>query len=435
LRFAGSLRCRSHGAQSPDPGCPRGVRLAVVAVGIVPDHCSNSSGFLVPTGHAACLRAACGSVSWRRGLIRATLARVTSLRKIVVCEGDETGQELLDESLRVLDPSVLGFELELIRFDLSLDNRRRTANAVVYEAAAAMREAGLGLKAATVTPETTGDVGSPNRILREGIGGSVIVRTGRRIPGVAPLAPVVHPIVVVRMAVGDAYGAEEGRTGPGGDAAEQAWRTERIDRSVCRSVSEYSFRAAADLEGCVYGGPKWTVSTIYEGMLKEEMDAAAARHPDVPYRPTLIDAAYAGLLTESGAQTLVVPALNRDGDCISDLVLALFGSIAGAESMLLALDDSLQPVVAMAEAPHGTAPSLFGKNVANPMAMLLATAAALEHAAAGGDATIARAARAIRQTTLSVAADGIRTFDLGGEASTSGVVDEVLRRLRVELAA
>ena len=125
------------------------------------------------------------------------------------------------------------------------------------------------------------------------------------------------------------------------------------------------------------------------------MDAAAARHPDVPYRPTLIDAAYAGLLTESGAQTLVVPALNRDGDCISDLVLALFGSIAGAESMLLALDDALEPVVAMAEAPHGTAPSLFGKNVANPMAMLLACSALLDQAAAG-DAQVARAARAIR---------------------------------------
>ena len=108
-----------------------------------------------------------------------------------------------------------------------------------------MREAGLGLKAATITPETTGDVGSPNRILREGIGGSVIVRTGRRIPGVAPPASVVHPIVVVRMAVGDAYGAEEGRTGTPGSTAEQAWRTERIDRSTCRSVAEYSFRTAA----------------------------------------------------------------------------------------------------------------------------------------------------------------------------------------------
>jgi isocitrate dehydrogenase (NAD+) len=354
---------------------------------------------------------------------------VSPARQIVVCDGDETGQELLDEALRVLDPGVLGFDLELLRFDLSLGNRRATANEVVREAAAAMRVTGLGLKAATITPEKTGDVGSPNRILREGVGGSVIVRTGRRIPGVAPPASVVHPIVVVRMAVGDAYGAEEHRTGDPGTVAEQAWRTERIDRSTCRSVAEYSFRTATQLDACVYGGPKWTVSTIYEGMLKEEMDAAAARHPDVLYRPTLIDAAYAGLLTESSGSTLVIPALNRDGDCMSDLVLALFGSIAGAESVLLALDDQMHPAVAMAEAPHGTAPSLMGKNVANPMAMLLACAAVLDHAARG-DAAVAGAAAAIRRATLGAAADGIRTFDLGGEATTSEVVDEVLLRLR-----
>jgi isocitrate dehydrogenase (NAD+) len=349
--------------------------------------------------------------------------------RLVVCEGDETGQELLDQALRVLDARVLGVDLELIRFDLSLGNRRETKNAVVRDAAEAMREVGLGLKAATITPEKIGDIGSPNRILREGIGGSVIVRTGRRIPGVSPLAPVVHPIVVVRMAVGDAYGAEEHRTGTPGGPDELAWRTEKIDRSICRQVAEYSFRTAATQEACVYGGPKWTVSATYEGMLKEEMDAAAARHPGVMYRPTLIDAAYAGLLTEAGHQGLVVPALNRDGDCLSDLVLALYGSIAGAESVLLALDEELRPVVAMAEAPHGTAPSLAGKNVANPMAMLLACAAVLEQAATDGDPAMGRGAQAIRRATLSAAADGVRTFDLGGESSTSEVVDEVLRRL------
>lgn len=348
-----------------------------------------------------------------------------------MCDGDETGQELLEQALRVLDPALLGFGLELHHYDLSLENRRATANAVVRDAAAAMRETGLGLKAATVTPEVTGDVGSPNRILREGVGGSVIVRTGRRIPGVAPPAPVVHPIVVVRMAVGDAYGAEEGRTGGPGSLHEQAWRTERIDRSVCRSVAEFSFRTASQLGACVYGGPKWTVSTVYEGMLKEEMDAAAHRYPGIAYRPTLIDAAYAGLITESSASPLVVPALNRDGDCLSDLVLALFGSIAGAESVLLALDDELDAVVAMAEAPHGTAPSLLGKNVANPMAMLLACAALLDYAARG-ETKVAAAATAIRRATLGAAADGIRTFDLGGEASTSEVVDEVLARLRAQ---
>ena len=108
--------------------------------------------------------------------------------RIAVLEGDETGQELLEQSLRVLDSDVLELDLELQRFDLSLENRRATANAVVDEAAAAMCRSGLGLKAATITPEGAGDVGSPNRILREQVGGRVIVRTGRRLPGVPPLA-------------------------------------------------------------------------------------------------------------------------------------------------------------------------------------------------------------------------------------------------------
>ncbi len=354
---------------------------------------------------------------------------------LVVCEGDETGQELLEQALRVLNSPPLGIRIELQRFDLSLENRRATANAVVSEAALAMRALGLGLKAATITPPEVGDVGSPNRILREGVGGSVIVRTGRRIPGVVPLAPVVHPIVVVRMAVGDAYGAQEKRTGTPGTKDEQAWRTERIDRGTCRAVAEYSFQSAAALDACVYGGPKWTVSPLYEGLLKEEMDAAALRHQEVRYRPILIDAAYAGLLTESGEMPLVIPALNRDGDVLSDLVLALFGSIAGAESVLLALDDDLHPTVAMAEAPHGTAPSLLGKDVANPMAMLLACAAVLDYAARRGDPGAAIVAGAIRSSTLGAAADGVRTFDLGGDATTTDVVDEVIARMRSALSS
>ncbi len=77
-------------------------------------------------------------------------------RTIVVLEGDETGQELLEESLRLLQPQVIGLELALPRFDLSLGNRRATGNGVVHEAARAIRKHGLGLKAATVTPEGRG---------------------------------------------------------------------------------------------------------------------------------------------------------------------------------------------------------------------------------------------------------------------------------------
>src|SRR5919202_4197087 len=251
-------------------------------------------------------------------------------RCIVVLQGDETGQELLEESLRVLQPEVIGFTLDFEHFDLSLDNRRRTSNGVVHEAASAMREVGFGLKAATITPEDKTDVRSPNAILRREIDGKVIVRTGRRIPGVAPVAGIHHPISVIRMAVDDAYGAKEWREGE--DLAEEAFRTERITRRTCRAVAEYAFRQAERTQARVFGGPKFTVSRIYEGMFKEEMDAAAVRHPDVPYEPQLIDATFALLLQTSG-DPLVIPALNRDGDILSDLVLQLFGTIAGAESL------------------------------------------------------------------------------------------------------
>src|ERR671929_143054 len=86
------------------------------------------------------------------------------------------------------------------------------------------------------------------------------------------------------------------------------------------------------------------------------------------YDPQLIDATYALLLATHG-EALVIPTLNRDGDCLSDMVLQMFGSIAGTESLLIALDEDENPETVMAEAPHGTAPSLEGKNVANPMAM------------------------------------------------------------------
>jgi isocitrate/isopropylmalate dehydrogenase len=351
---------------------------------------------------------------------------------IVVLEGDQTGQELLTEALRVLDADVIDAELSLERFDLSLAHRRETENQVVREAAAAMREAGFGIKAATITPEGADDVGSPNRILREDVGGRVIIRTGRRIPGVTPVAGVHHPISVVRMAVEDAYGAEQWREGEPGEPGEVAFRTERITRGTCRAVAEYAFRQARRMGGRVYGGPKWTVSPVYEGMLKEEMDAASQRHPDVPYEPVLIDATYAGLITGAADVPLVIPALNRDGDCLSDLVMPMFGSIAGAESVLLSFDEDLRTTVAMAEAPHGTAPALEGKDLANPMAMILACAAVLQYAAAGRP-ELERASRAIYESVLEASAAGVRTPDLGGHASTSGFTGEILARVRTKL--
>ena len=298
--------------------------------------------------------------------------------RIVVLEGDQTGQELLEQALRVIDPDVIG-----------AGDRAASASTSPWRTGAGprtrsaprrprrWREAGFGIKAATITPEGADDVGSPNRLIREAIDGKVIVRTGRRIPGVSPIAGIHHPISVVRMAVEDAYGAEESarpRTATRSPAHRDDPPLELPRRRRVRIPDGGGDR------GRVFGGPKWTVSPVYEGMLKEEMDAAAERHPEVPYEPLLIDATYAGLLTGRADAPLVIPSLNRDGDLLSDFVLPLFGSIAGAESVLLALGDELRVRVAMSEAPHGTAPALEGKDIANPMGMILAGAAVLHYA-------------------------------------------------------
>ncbi len=74
-------------------------------------------------------------------------------RTIVVLDGDQTGQELLNEALRVLDPAVIRFDLDFLHFDLSLANRQATNNQVVHDAGKAIRKHRIGLKAATITPE------------------------------------------------------------------------------------------------------------------------------------------------------------------------------------------------------------------------------------------------------------------------------------------
>jgi isocitrate/isopropylmalate dehydrogenase len=87
----------------------------------------------------------------------------------------------------------------------------------------------------------------------------------------------------------------------------------------------------------------------------------------------------------------------------------------------------------MAEAPHGTAPALEGKDIANPMAMILAGGALLHYAAGLGHEGAETASRAIYEAVLEAVAGGARTPDLGGHASSTEFTDEVIARVRTKL--
>jgi isocitrate/isopropylmalate dehydrogenase len=116
---------------------------------------------------------------------------------------------------------------------------------------------------------------------------------------------------------------------------------------------------------------------------------------------------------------------------MSDLVLQMFGSIAGSESLLISFNEDWLPRVVMAEAPHGTAPALFGKNLANPMAMILAAGSLLSYF---GEPKATLAARAISEAVFEAVYDGVRTADLQGHAMTTEFTDEVIKRVKTKLA-
>ena len=237
-----------------------------------------------------------------------------------------------------------GSTVELERFDLSLENRRATDNEVVDEAARAMREAGLGIKAATITPE-----GKRRRRLAQPHPARGDRRQGdhphrpphpRRHAGRRrPLPDLRRPHGRRATPTAPSSGARATRarptrspTAPSGSRARPAARSPSTRSGPPRKMQRQGLRRA-QVDG---------LARSTRGCSRRRWTRAAERHPDVAYQPVLIDATYAGLICGAADAPLVIPALNRDGDCLSDLVMPMFGSIAGAESVLLAFDERLR---------------------------------------------------------------------------------------------
>jgi isocitrate dehydrogenase (NAD+) len=114
----------------------------------------------------------------------------------------------------------------------------------------------------------------------------------------------------------------------------------------------------------------------------------------------------------------VIVTTNLFGDILSDLIAGLIGGLG------LAPGANIGTQAAIFEAVHGSAPDIAGRGVANPSALLLATAMMLEHVGLADEGT--RLRDAVR---LAVVDDGLRTRDLGGQASTAELTAAIIRRI------
>jgi len=158
-------------------------------------------------------------------------------------------------------------------------------------------------------------------------------------------------------------------------------------------------------------------------MLEEARDVHEAEFPDVEYEAVIIDAGCMRLVKDPSSFDVLL-CENLYGDIVSDLCAGLVGGLGVTPGANLGDED------AVFEAVHGSAPDIAGKNLANPLALLMSATMMLNHLGEARRSAACQAAGArIRRAYDRALADGAKTRDLGGALGTREFADAVIARL------
>ena len=359
-----------------------------------------------------------------------------------------------DEMTRVLwgmikDKLILPFvDLKTEYYDLGLLSRNATGDQITVDAANAARRLGVAVKCATITPnkqrmeeypELTEMWKSPNGTIR-----AILDGTAFRAPIVLPaIRPVVKnwekPITIARHAYGDMYKAVDMTTEEPGTATltfrgrsgtEKTLDVQTVDgpavwqgqhnkeasiRAFARSCFQYAIAQKQDL----WFSAKDTIAKTYDGEFKrifeEEYETsyrAEFEKLGITYFYTLIDDAVARVVRSKGG--FIWALKNYDGDVMSDMVAAAFGSLAMMTSVLVSPDGTME-----FEASHGTVTRHYyrylkgEKTSTNPMATIFAWSGALKRRGElDGLPELVKFGQDLEAASLQTLADGVMTKDL-----------------------
>ncbi len=365
---------------------------------------------------------------------------------VVELDGDEMTRIIWDFIKQKLILPYLDVDLKY--YDLGIEERDRTEDQVTIDAANAIKEHGVGVKCATITPDEArvAEFGlkkmwkSPNGTIRNILGG-VIFREPIICKNVPRLVPHwTQPIIVGRHAFGDQYKAtdfrfpgkgtlsikfvgEDGETiehevfqSPGAGVAMGMYNLDDSIRDFARASLNYGLQRGYP----VYLSTKNTILKAYDGRFKdifqEVFDAEFAdkfKAKGIGYEHRLIDDMVASALKWSGGY--VWACKNYDGDVESDIVAQGFGSLGLMTSVLMTPDGK----TVEAEAAHGTVTRHFrehqkGKETStNSIASIYAWTGGLKHRAKlDGNDQLMRFAETLERVTVQTVEDGFMTKDL-----------------------
>lgn len=328
--------------------------------------------------------------------------------------GDGIGPEL-SKAVHALAES-LPIRLEFRSIDFSLENRRANKKTVYDEAVESIEATKIALKHPTATVEE-----SPNQVLRRRLDLSVIHRPVYTIPGVPTNFRRELDVDIVRIATGGTYDDPGRMIGDDGAVSLRI-----VERRPVREAARYAFGLARKTGKRVTTASKYTIQKATDGLFESVAREVASQFPEVPHNAELFDALL-GKLIMVPEKFQIVLVLNEYGDFLSDMACGLAGSLGIGASANLAFDASSVVRVALYDAAHGTAPDIAGKGLANPTAIFLALSMMLYQLGEIG------VGHAVKNATLDLLRQGVRTRDLGGQESTesftAAVAAEVSRRL------
>ena len=323
--------------------------------------------------------------------------------RIAVIPGDGIGEEVVPAAVRVLE--ALERDFEFVYAEAGDAVAERTGEALPAETRETAADADAVLFGAA--GETAADVILP---LRRVVDSFVNVRPATAHPGVDAVRPETDLVILRENTEGVYAGIEDRLT------EDVSTLTRVVTRSASRRLAEFAcdYVAARDLAG-FHVAHKANVMRVTDGLFLETVEAMAGEH-GLETEPVLMDALATGLVLNPAAYDVIVTP-NLAGDVLSDLAAGLVGGLG------LLPSGNIGPETAVFEPVHGTAPDIAGQGLANPTAAILSAAMLLEFLDAPVEAD------AVRTAVEATLADGPRTPDLGGDATTAAVADAIVGRL------
>jgi isocitrate dehydrogenase (NAD+) len=328
--------------------------------------------------------------------------------QITLIPGDGIGPEVTEAVLRILQ--VAGVAVDWDRQDAGLVAFERRQTALPVELLDSVKRTKVALKGPVTTPIGEGFT-SVNVGLRKSLDLYANLRPVWTLPGITSRYSGID-LVIVRENTEDLYSGLEHEVVPG-----VVESLKIISERASRRIAEFAFRYARQ-----HGRKKLTavhkanIMKLGDGLFLRTVRDVARTHTDITYDERIVDAACMQLVMKPESfDVLVLP--NLYGDIVSDLCAGLVGGLGVVPGANLGGD------VAVFEAVHGSAPDIAGKNLANPMALLLSALLMLDHLGEGA------AAERIRQALARVLQGDVRTRDLGGTATTTEFTAAVCRAI------